>query len=297
MKPLSLHRSRGISLIELMIAMTIGLLIALGVTQAYLSGLGTQRAQTDVSRAQESGRFAFEILARSLRKAGYRNPKAVGQPFCDGTDSTPPAMPRLVFLNDPSAIDATTSNLSGSSSTIANLSDVIRVRYYGEGVVGGAADGTMVDCLGNAIAANTLQEDTIYIANDAGNGNEPTLYCYASNSGRAEPLIPGVESLQLLYGDDTDGDGSINRYVTAANATNPNHIRSVMVSVITRTAGTTNAVDLSQQIFNHFGTDYAPGNAAPSGDAGSVFTTSSPSDGRIRQHSTTVIALRNLCPA
>jgi type IV pilus assembly protein PilW len=295
MKTSPLHRSRGISLIELMVAMTIGLLILLVVTQAYLSGLTTQRTQTDTGRAQESGRFAFELLARSIRKSGYRNPIAIGQQFCDGTDPTPPTTPRLVLFNDPSTVNLTSS----SSATIANLSDVIRVRYFGEGAIGGAADGTMVDCLGNSIPANTLEEDTLYVANDPNNPvnpNEPTLYCYASNAAMALPLIPGVESLQLLYGEDTDGDGNINRYVTAANVTNPNHIRSVMVSVITRTAGTANAVNLAQQTFNHFGIDYAPGGTAPSGDAGSVFSTPSPSDGRTRQHSTTVIALRNLCP-
>jgi hypothetical protein len=154
----------------------------------------------------------------------------------------------------------------------------------------------MVDCLGNSIAANTLEEDTLYVANDATNNNEPTLYCYASNAATALPLIPGVESLQLLYGEDTDGDGNINRYVTAANVTDPNNIRSVMVSIVTRTAGTANAVNRAQLTFNHFGIDYASGGTAPSGDAGSVFSTPSPSDGRTRQHSTTVIALRNLCP-
>lgn len=296
MKTFNPPPSQGFSLVELMVAMTIGLLIALVVTKAYLSGLATQGTQTDVSRAQESGRFAFELLARSIRKSGYRNPKAVGAPFCDGSDPTPPTTPRLVMMNDPSTIDATASNLTGSTSTIANSSDVIRVRYYGDGVIGGAADGTMLDCLGNSIPANTLEEDTLYVANDAANGNEPTLYCYASNAASAQPLIPGVESLQLLYGEDTDGDGSINRYVTAANVANVNHVRSVMVSVVTRTAGTRNAINLAQQTFNHFGTQYAPSNTAPTGDSGSIFSTPSPSDGRIRQHSTTVIALRNLCP-
>lgn len=295
MKNFHLQAPRGFSLVELMVAMTIGLLIALVVIQAYLSGLGTQQAQTDVSRAQEAGRFAFQLLGASIRKSGYRNPQSVGTPFCEGSA---PTTPRLVLLNDPSTINPAAANLSGSTATIANKSDVIRVRYYGEGVVGGAADGSIVDCLGNSIAANTLQEDTLYVANDANNNNEPTLYCYASNAATAQPLIPGVESLQLLYGEDTDttSDGIINRYVTASNVTNVNNIRSIMVSIVTRTPGTRSAIDRTQQTFNHFGTDYAAGAVAPSGDTGSVFKTTNPSDGRIRQLASTVIALRNLCP-
>ena len=118
-------REKGFSLIELLVALAIGLLVTLVVMQAYLSGLGTQRAQTDLGRAQESSRFAFDLLARSLRKAGYRNPKAQGTAFCPGPNV------RLVASNDPSAI---TSATFGTNATIVNNSDAILVRYYGEGI-------------------------------------------------------------------------------------------------------------------------------------------------------------------
>ena len=198
-------------MIELLVALAIGLLVTLVVLQAYLSGLGTQRAQTDVSRAQESSRFAFDLLARSLRKAGYKNPKAPGIAFCDSSNS-----PRLLVSNDPSAI---TSNPFGTDATILNTSDVIQVRYYGEGI---PADDTMRDCLGNTIAANTLVRDTFFIAADTTNNNEPALFCYTNNPAAVAPnpapLVPGIESMQLLYGEDTDGDGAINHYVPGTSA-------------------------------------------------------------------------------
>jgi type IV pilus assembly protein PilW len=278
-------REKGLSLIELLVALAIGLLVTLVVMQAYLSGLGTQRAQTDLGRAQESSRFAFDLLARSLRKAGYKNPKAPGITFCPGPNM------RLVVSNDPSAI---TSGTFGTNATIVNNSDVFLLRYYGEGI---PTDGTMRDCLGNTIAANTLVADTFFVAADASNNNEPALFCYTNNPAAVAPnpapLVPGIESMQFLYGEDSEGDGAINRYVPGSAITNANNVRSVMLSIIARTANT-NAVDRSAQTINHFGTSYAPGNAAPSGDAGSVFTT--PADGRTRQHFSTTIALRNLCP-
>ena len=52
---------RGVTLVELMIAMAIGLLIVLVVTSAYMSGIGTQRAQTDMTRLEESARFGFDL--------------------------------------------------------------------------------------------------------------------------------------------------------------------------------------------------------------------------------------------
>ena len=294
-------RDKGFTLIELLVALAIGLLVTLVVLQAYLSGLGTQRAQTDVSRAQESSRSAFDLLARSLRKAGHKDPEAPGTAFCASGSS----LQRLVAINDPATIqpdvnlDAT--SLAGSSVTIANNSDAIRVVYYGErSIVSGAVtnpDGTVRDCLGNPVGWDTRVADTFFIQADSTNNNEPTLFCHTTNPGAGTPnpapLVPGVESMQLLYGEDTDGDGNVNRYVPASAVTGINNVRSAMLSLVTRTASQ-NAVDRSQRPFNHFGTSYAPGNAAPSGDAGSVFT--APGDGRIRQHFTTTIALRNLCP-
>lgn len=277
-------REKGFSLIELLVALAIGLLVTLVVMQAYLSGLGTQRAQADLGRAQESSRFAFDLLARSLRKAGYRNPKAQVTAFCPGPNL------RMVVSNDPSAI---TSATFGTNATIVNNSDVILVRYYGEGIP--ATDSTMRDCLGNTIAANTPVADTFFIAADASNNNEPALFCYTSNPAATAPnpapLVPGIESMQLLYGEDIDGDGAINHYVpgSAITNTNVNNVRSVMLSIIARTATNANAVDRSARTINHFGTSYAPS----SGDA-NIFT--APADGRTRQHFSTTIALRNLCP-
>jgi len=277
----AMRSEKGFTLVELMIAITIGLLITLVVTQAYLSGLGTQQAQTDISRVQESSRFAFDLLARSIRKAGYKNPQAAGLGFCD---SGGPA--RLNTTND-----ATSITLSGTTYAVLNLSDVIRVRYFGEGIA--AADGTIIDCLGNAIAATAQVEDTFFVAADSSNDNEPTLYCHAGSSGTAQPLVPGIESLQLLYGDDSDADGSINRYKTGASISAANNVRSVMISVVARTKST-KAIDSSARTFNHFGTRYAPSGTAPSGDSGSVFTAAA--DSRVRQQFSTTIALRNLCP-
>lgn len=288
------HRQNGFTIIELMIAVAIGLVITIAVTYAYLSGLGTQQAQTSLSRAQESSRFAFDLLGSSFRKAGYKNPAAPGSAFCDGTKppaaagicDSPTTTPRLVVLNDPSTIDPTATNLVGTTINISNNSDVIRVRYYGEGLTINpfTADGTVTDCLGNAVAANAFVEDTFFVAPDAGNDGEPTLFCYSSNapaSGNVA-LIPGVEDMQILYGEDNMSDdcyGIVDRYVPGSVVTDVNNVRSIMLSIVTRTKETT-AVDRSARTFNHFGTTIKTYAA----------------DGRTRQLNSTTIALRNLCP-
>jgi len=64
------RRQRGLSLIELMIAMTLGLVIIGGVGTLFISNQQTNRTQEALSRAQESGRLAFEFIARDVRMAG-----------------------------------------------------------------------------------------------------------------------------------------------------------------------------------------------------------------------------------
>lgn len=63
--------SRGLSLVELMVAMAISLILLLGVIQIYVSSTATSRAQEGLSRVQENARFALDAMQRDLRMAGH----------------------------------------------------------------------------------------------------------------------------------------------------------------------------------------------------------------------------------
>lgn len=291
MSPTAIKPMRGFTLIEMMIAVTLSLVVALVITKIYLSGLSSQQAQSDQGQVQESSRSAFDLLARSIKKAGYKNPTTMvpGSNFCNTTNL------RLRAANDPAGLKPSTADLSGTDVTIANSSDILRVRYYGEtaSLPAFTADGTITDCLGNSVAANTLVEDTLFVAADANNDNEPTLFCYTSNataSGNVA-LVAGIESMQLMFGDDSNADGTVERYVNATGVSNFNNVRSVMISLVTRTKGTSSAVNKTARTIDHFGSAYT---TAAGSVTGSAFTT--PTDGRIRQHVNMTIALRNLCP-
>ena len=62
---------QGLSLIELLIAMVLGLTLAAGVMQIYVGSSATERDQDARLRMQENGRFALNFLANELRMAGY----------------------------------------------------------------------------------------------------------------------------------------------------------------------------------------------------------------------------------
>jgi type IV pilus assembly protein PilW len=69
--PRNLHRQGGLSLIELMIALLVGLLLLGGLIQIYVSSKQGYNAQEQLARMQESGRFAMDLITRDLRRAGY----------------------------------------------------------------------------------------------------------------------------------------------------------------------------------------------------------------------------------
>jgi len=63
--------ARGFSLVELMIALLIGLIIAIGVVQIFSATRATYQLDESLARAQENGRFALEFLSQDVRHAGY----------------------------------------------------------------------------------------------------------------------------------------------------------------------------------------------------------------------------------
>lgn len=65
------RKSQGLSLIELMIALLIGLLIGAAVLQIFISSKNTFRMQEAMARLQENGRFAVNYMANDFRMAGF----------------------------------------------------------------------------------------------------------------------------------------------------------------------------------------------------------------------------------
>ncbi|KAB7764072.1 PilW family protein [Xanthomonas maliensis] len=61
----------GISLIEMMIAMVIGLVLMLGVIQVFSASRTASMLAEGNARAQENGRFALDFLQRDIRMAGH----------------------------------------------------------------------------------------------------------------------------------------------------------------------------------------------------------------------------------
>ena len=68
----SARRAAGFTLVELMIAMAIGLVLVAGLLMALGSTLGSSRTNDRTSELQSDGRYALNLMKQELRQAGYR---------------------------------------------------------------------------------------------------------------------------------------------------------------------------------------------------------------------------------
>ncbi len=67
-----LHASqRGFSLVELMVAVTIGLIILAAVSGIFVTSKSTYNTTDSLARLQENARFAVHYLSRDIRMAGF----------------------------------------------------------------------------------------------------------------------------------------------------------------------------------------------------------------------------------
>lgn len=64
-------RQKGLSMIELIVAMALSLILMLGVIQIFISNKKTFEINHDLSLMQESGRVALELMTGSIRMADH----------------------------------------------------------------------------------------------------------------------------------------------------------------------------------------------------------------------------------
>lgn len=142
--------------------------------------------------------------------------------------------------------NAVTTGAVFTANTLAMISDcnqvsVFQIRTGTAGVVthaaGGANPGNATNNLGYAFELGAriapLQTYIYYVANDPLNNNEPSLY-RQSGATAAQVLIDGVQAMQVAYGEDTNNDRFVDRYVPANAVGNWDRVISVSVSFLMR---------------------------------------------------------------
>jgi len=324
---------RGLTLIELLVAMAVGLVVVLAAVSALTVARRGFTTVDSASQLRDNGRFAADMIQRIGVQTGYRDVFFAATPRQPST--TDPAPSIMGFNNAKVNLTSPLTSSTARPATEAGTgSDVLIMRYqpaqiHTMTVSSTDADKTMIDCAGNAPATvadiNTVAaRDTLMasVFSVGINQGEPTLMCTyydsATSTWLSSPIVQGVENFQVLYGVDGVTAGTVtpstaaspnvpNAYLRAdqigvtgnSTATNANwrRVRSVRIGMVLRSAKGA-AQDSQAQTFYPFG----PTKGSATGTTGSAFTdaTNDPGtvfqptpDGRLRQTLTFTIHLRN----
>ena len=111
---LALKKGGGFSLVELMVAMSLGLFLIGGVVATYLAGNAASRDAAQLSRIQENIRFASDYLVRDMRNAGFSD---------EGE----------LLLGIANQIRERYVDVLVSDASVPGRGDIVRVRYAGRG--------------------------------------------------------------------------------------------------------------------------------------------------------------------
>lgn len=136
-----MKKQLGLSLVELMISVTLGLILMAGVIQMFVSTKSSYVNQQGMSRVQETGRMAMEFIGRDLRMASAMGCVRVTTPARSTPNVIDPLAVNLGGLHknfqvglsgfdSPAALAAsgvTLANAIGSPSPFAN-SDILVIR-------------------------------------------------------------------------------------------------------------------------------------------------------------------------
>jgi type IV pilus assembly protein PilW len=322
---------QGLTLVELLVALVISLLIALAAIAALTVTRQGFNAVDASSQLRDNGRFAADLIQRLGVQSGYKDLQYAATEV-PGTAvvglATNPDSNVFGFNNALISATAPTHSATARSASVTGYgSDVLVLRYQGvETFPGsGVADGSMIDCAGNAVTAIPInrydrRESVLHVAVSVG---EPSLMCTwinpTSGAITTQPIIQGVENFQVLYG--TDGvtaataptaatDSVPDAYLRAdqltvagdAVATNANwrRVRSLRIGMVLR-GPANSAIDKTSTTYYPFGLA-KPTNSGTAGmamaqsvtsalDPGTVFTPAL--DGRLRQTLTFTVHLRN----
>jgi type IV pilus assembly protein PilW len=184
-------RAYGYGLVELLVAMSLGLLVCGAMLGLYRVQRSAYDQASERARMDEAGRAALDLIAAHLRMAGY--PAGL---FAAG--AAPLAAPGALFA---CAAGRPTGDLAAARCEAdARGSDGIQLRYADSGISSwAAAPGVSTDCLGQALPAGAWNSARFF-ARPSGSTGEPELYCEGgARMGAAQPVVEGVEMLRFSY--------------------------------------------------------------------------------------------------
>jgi type IV pilus assembly protein PilW len=199
-------RVKGISLIEVLISLVIGLVVVGAVLVSIIGAGKTGRFQAAYSQMNEDAQIAMSILSRDVQMAGYSAPT--------GLSNTAPALStptfKLTFGNigtstfvigcDTGFSDPRATVLACGTATTAAM-EVVYQADKDTTVLTTGGSPVPSDCLGNGLAGPPYIARNRYFISTAANSGRPELSCASPGVvNQPQPLVENIETMRVLYG-------------------------------------------------------------------------------------------------
>ena len=199
----------GFTLIEMMVALAIGLAVIGALIAAYLASFSSGRHSDALVQMTEDATLALNVMRQQVAQAGFSQPHGVGEgglvlhafPGIVGCEAAPFVDLQsgiLVAANcgrtdpDPSAPDAL---------EVAYESSVLPAKAS-NGILGGSGNQQPLDCLGNSFPKthDNATGDDYWLNDSKFYVSGGSLYCHGPGNAAGAALVQNVETLQVTYG-------------------------------------------------------------------------------------------------
>jgi prepilin-type N-terminal cleavage/methylation domain-containing protein len=260
--------ARGFSLVELMVALAIGLLLLTGALGVYGSSRQTLRVNERLAQLQDSARFILDLMEPDVRSAGFwgltnrtdfvagragpADPLAIAvtndceqnwainldRPV-EGANAANPYPVTCLFAPDAHVpgTDVLVVRHAADTPTPPGALEAGRIYIRADQSHAQVFTGTTPPPGFGPEAQDFELETHAYFISQASDfaGDVPSLRRLALSDGGATPeiaeteILSGVEDMQVQFGLDTDGDGSVNMYVNPVPGLDASQVLSVRV--------------------------------------------------------------------
>ena len=267
-------QQQGFSLVEMLLAMVIGMVIMGGILSVYTNTRDLQRSSEDQINLVTDARFALETMGYDLRHAGvFGGTNVPTLVSCRmGDPSCPIAMPLATgdchgewYINisepifggegvAPAGYSCILSHQANTDVLVVRYADsnpvetanlaagtaYVRSNYIAGQLFMGTAQPVIPDDEGTLTANHQLHSRAYYISNytNAPGDGQPSLRRVDLVNGpqvQDQLILPGATNLQIQYGEDLDGDGSIDQFVNADTVTDFTKVYAVRLWVLIKT--------------------------------------------------------------
>jgi type IV pilus assembly protein PilW len=284
-------RQHGFSLLELLIATTIGMVVTLGAIAVFSNSTSARQTTQAQSLMNEDAQAALSLLSREIKMAGYKDPastsSSLGLRGCSG-----------LFQFDANSVNddklkCETGGTSQSHSLVVSYEadewNTVRSKRS-----------LPTDCLGTEFKKNPTPAKHRYFIDISPSSGTPNLFCQGnggSGSAPPQPMVDNIEDMKFSFGTasaptppTSPPSGQIAGYLSATDveklAASPSQaeiakawglVQTVQICIVVRSAAKNLVADNASSIYTKCdGTQ----------DASQI-------DRRLRRAFTTTVALRN----